>query len=294
MTRDVATELDESKADRWAYFPFYADDWGGGIRAFTLEQEGFLLRFCRCQWAERGPLRDDIKWLGKALHCDVRTVRRMRDFLVEEKKLRTLNGAIWNPRMQKEIKAKLARDRAKIAQTSGGSQPEVGAKFMPRFRKRPTKSTAPPDLALVPKPLPLPLPSPEPSGEVGGSSSIAEAAAAPTRVGFDILRQKLLDAASDAVARDDVSLRLAELSCPIMWLDQGCDLELDILPTIRAICGRRHDKGIRSWKYFNVAIAEAKATRLAGLPAVEPNRLKETANQIEMRQVMAELTGVAA
>lgn len=60
---------------------------------------------------------------------------------------------------------------------------------------------------------------------------------------------------------------------PMMWLENGCDLERDILPTLRAAAITRKGKRISSWSYFTNMVAEAKAKRLAGLPSISiPNQ----------------------
>jgi uncharacterized protein YdaU (DUF1376 family) len=55
---------------------------------------------------------------------------------------------------------------------------------------------------------------------------------------------------------------LLSLSEPNAWLQQGCDLELDILPTLRAIAAR--GKPFRSWTYCSKAVLEARDNRLSG------------------------------
>ena len=68
-------------------------------------------------------------------------------------------------------------------------------------------------------------------------------------------------------ALDPTATSLIVLSQPIGWLDAGCDLELDILPVIRARAARLPPQRVRSWSFFAGAVADAKAARLAGLPA---------------------------
>jgi uncharacterized protein YdaU (DUF1376 family) len=158
----------EGKADRRAYFPFYVDDWAGGTIGFTLEQEGFFLRFVKCQWARKGDLPDDIKWLAAALHCDPRTVRRLRQFLIDAGKVHIAeNGMLYNKRMRLEIakdRAKIERrsagDRAKIGRRSGEDRPKIG----PMFAKKPN------DFYAGAR-APLPEPEPEPREELQPFSS---------------------------------------------------------------------------------------------------------------------------
>lgn len=54
---------------------------------------------------------------------------------------------------------------------------------------------------------------------------------------------------------------LISLSDPLNWLQEGCDLEADILPTLRSIRARK--KNIQSWGYCSKAVFEARDRRLA-------------------------------
>ncbi|MDE2019719.1 MAG: hypothetical protein KGJ13_05240 [Patescibacteria group bacterium] len=55
------------------------------------------------------------------------------------------------------------------------------------------------------------------------------------------------------------------------WIADGADLDLDILPTIERIMVKRNGQGPpRSLKYFDQAIADAKASRLNPLPPGTP------------------------
>lgn len=61
---------------------------------------------------------------------------------------------------------------------------------------------------------------------------------------------------------------LLVLSDPIRWLGAGCDMALDIIPTLRA---KSHAK-VNSWTFFNNPVFEARDKRLAPAPEiVRPN-----------------------
>lgn len=72
--------------------------------------------------------------------------------------------------------------------------------------------------------------------------------------------------AAGGAALDQTSTALIVLSRPIAWLEDGCDLERDILPAIRAASARAGPQSIRTWKYFDRAVADAKANRLKPMP----------------------------
>ena len=63
---------------------------------------------------------------------------------------------------------------------------------------------------------------------------------------------------------NSISPSLLVLSEPIRWLDAGCDLSMDIIPTLKA---KTHSK-VNSWAYFSNAVFEARDKRLAPSPDV--------------------------
>jgi len=92
--------------------------------------------------------------------------------------------------------------------------------------------------------------------------------------GLHELEHNLLEACNGALDNPANCSGLLNLSIPQMWIDQGADLEKDVLPALRAVGKRAHGKRINTWNYFTRAVAEAKAAREAGLPAVEPRKTK--------------------
>lgn len=60
---------------------------------------------------------------------------------------------------------------------------------------------------------------------------------------------------------------LLSLSDPIHWLSSGCDMEMDILPTLRQMATR--GKKITSWAYCSKAVFEARDKRLAPSPKIQ-------------------------
>jgi len=65
---------------------------------------------------------------------------------------------------------------------------------------------------------------------------------------------------------NDQSFALSDLTRPLAWVASGCDWELDVLPTVKTVSARAGPKAIRGWKYFEPAVADAKANRLKPMP----------------------------
>lgn len=80
------------------------------------------------------------------------------------------------------------------------------------------------------------------------------------------LSDRLIEAASGCLGNPVNCQGLLSEAIPMMWIESGCDLERDILPTLRAAAISRKGKNINSWVYFTNMISEAKAKRLAGMP----------------------------
>lgn len=75
---------------------------------------------------------------------------------------------------------------------------------------------------------------------------------------------RLFEAAGNAMRRGNAGLEV--MSTPRNWLDNGCDLEMDILPTVREIALRKPPHSISTWSFFSAAIMDAKTRRTAPLP----------------------------
>lgn len=80
------------------------------------------------------------------------------------------------------------------------------------------------------------------------------------------LSERLIEACNGSLDNPANRMGLLNLSTPMMWLNQGCDLELDVLPTLRAAGQKYHGKRIRDWSYFTGMVADAKAKRERGMP----------------------------
>lgn len=86
---------------------------------------------------------------------------------------------------------------------------------------------------------------------------------------------RMVEAAGDCLANSVNCLGLLTEATPRMWLDSGCDLERDILPTLRAAAKKYAGRKISSWSYFTGMISEAKAKRLAGMPVASVQAKKQ-------------------
>lgn len=92
----------------------------------------------------------------------------------------------------------------------------------------------------------------------------------PSRADLERLGHALREAAGPSI--DPTATKLLILA-PILALARHgngppCDLQTDVLPTIRALSGRVQPGTVRTWKFFTDAICQARDQRLSGAPKV--------------------------
>ena len=84
-------------------------------------------------------------------------------------------------------------------------------------------------------------------------------------VNLNLLQARIEEVAGPILARSSAGLQ--SMATPLMWLEQGCDLERDVVPGLKAVVANRLGKSkISDWNYFTQAIANAKAARNRHLP----------------------------
>ena len=233
------------------------------------------------------PLPNDDKWIASGLYIDVRKWNPIRKKLFACGKLRIgADGLIHNELADELLalrKARIDADRRSPEATSGLKyQSKSPSKYQSNsgdnFEKdndfndgaRHSNSNSNIDNGSV-------------CGEVENPSSsvLSLSAAAAMRVKRDKYMQQLIEAAGNAVADPAGAPNLLNLSIPTWWIEQGCDVERDILPALRKIAARKPKPGARkivSWEYFNNLVAENRDARMQGLKAKhEPSQAKQAA-----------------
>jgi hypothetical protein len=99
------------------------------------------------------------------------------------------------------------------------------------------------------------------------SSSTAareKVAAAPLKVDLVDLAERVTAACNGSLASIASAPGLLSMSTPLMWLENGADLDRDVIPTLTVAGRKYHGKKIRTWDYFTPMVAEAKAKRESG------------------------------
>lgn len=112
----------------------------------------------------------------------------------------------------------------------------------------------------------------------------AQARGQDEKIDLDRLETRLLDACNGAAANPAVAPNILVLSEPLKWIKAGCDLELDILPTIRARAHRMRPGSVKNWSYFTQAVADAKASREAPMPVGEAGQSSSSMPEWQRRK----------
>lgn len=114
--------------------------------------------------------------------------------------------------------------------------------------------------------------------DVGPAVTIDAAAEANGTALFD----RLTEAAGPALRNPAATPGLLIVAEPRRWLAAGCDLELDILPTLRAMSRTLRPASVGTWAYFAQAVSDTRATRARPMPegrALASPRAKSFAEQ---------------
>lgn len=266
----------------------YPSDWRSGCIGLTLEQEGLYCRICAHYYETGVRLPLDDTEAAHRLGLNPKNYRRVRDELLNQGKIKRYEDGYANDRAERELIKAKAGAKADVGSARNGpdSERENGGGQVPgrgnarEGAKRQIDDQSAVDLGLIPDQSPIIGQNSEQNQraflelraksqkkeESAAQQTTAARESAALRLDLRALAERLFEAAGPALASQAIAPGLAAMTVPAMWLDQGCDLELDILETLRAQALKR--RGVMSWDYFTKAVAEAKARREAGLPHV--------------------------
>jgi uncharacterized protein YdaU (DUF1376 family) len=236
-----------------------------GMMSLTLEERGAYNTLLDLLYTRDGDLPDDDRFLAGWMRCDLRVWKRIKKRLIDDGKISVVDGRVVNFRATSEILMALSRvERAREAGRASAAKSATESRNVSG----------------------LPGASVEHDHQLTTTTPT-------TRISSCAEKGGDLPTPFQAVFDEGCNLypHLAPKdSAPIhSWLSAGCDVELDIIPTIRRL------RGGQSWKYFTRAIMDAKATRETippeGTPSAGPARRPgygETA--FDMKQLLQEMS----
>ncbi len=249
--------------------PLYTDAYIADTQHLTNEEHGAYLRLLMFAW--RSPdcaLPNDDKRLAIMVGMTPKKWASVRDTIMG---FWTLNEIGWQ-----QDRLTFERRRVSDLLTQKSNAGKASARAKSRKNKEPSStSVATGDPTGGQQPDPVPNPS---------NTTLYSGAGE-----LDQFEGRLRQAAR---LEQSPSPSLMELSAPLNWLRSGCDLEMDIFPTLKA---RTHDR-VSSWSYFTNAVFEARDKRLQPSPDVRKFEViegKARSAPSKTEQILHELAEVA-
>ena len=149
-------------------FDMYPDDWLAGTSELTLEEEAAYLRICLLIYSRGGAINDNDRWLAGMCRISPRMWRKLRQILIDNRKITVSDGLIHVERCRKELEkyAKMVRKQAE----SGSKGGRVTAERYREINKNKPPLQASATASLKPARA---LPSPSPSPKISKSDDYA-------------------------------------------------------------------------------------------------------------------------
>lgn len=249
---------------RAPWFKCFPTDWREGTRMLSAEHRGIYMD-CLCLIYERdAPLPADDKWMAHALHVSARAWRSSRMALLKAGKLTFLQDGWSNSRADEErmkrrstadqnaIIARSREDQKREKSKNGNENNEAQLQSVPRNEHHAGAYQ-----------------TPESDTDSGGGSA--------REIDPHELYEKLTEAANGSLY--PLAIGLHAVAEPLMWIRQGADLELDILPVVRDVGHKAEPQSISTWSYFARPVARQKKRREAGLPDVPSPSARSAGSQ---------------
>lgn len=262
----MSENLDRDTGDFKAWFKCFPRDWRDGTGKLTPEQRGVYID-CLCYLYEfERPIPSDDKWVAHHFHISARLWRSVRDALVKAGKLVPTDGGWTNVRAEFEIESR--RNQSRTKRESAANRERKRREFSENENKNNEATTT-----AVPQKdhyaRPCQIPDTRIQKEISNSSVLTETAREPLAALPSDFENRLIEVAQPCLDNPVNCQGLLNASVPRMWVTQGCDIELDIFPALKAAAVKHKGKRIRDWSYFTAMIGEARAKRLAGVPAIK-------------------------
>lgn len=220
------------------YYKKYPRDFIEGTIGMSLELKGAYALILDLIYMQDGTLPDDARYISGLLGCTVKKWNIIRSTLIETNKIYVSGEFLANYRADKE------RETLRKFQQNQSEK-----------ASQPRKNNDLPQAVAMPARV---KPEPEPNKD----TTLPDARAMCAALG---------------VTDETKTPGLLSLSDPIRWIENGCDMEKDILPTLRQMATR--GKAINSWAYCTNAVFAARDRRLSPAPDVTAPISKPTFNK---------------
>lgn len=270
---------------------FFPSDWLSATRRMSAAETGVYITLVMSMYEDQAPLRDDEDRLARLCGLRPSEFRRIRTMLVEDGKIVVTDAGLWNDRVEKELGIRLEKSRGARASIEkrwaknddetkadgyGRIAPPIRNRYLPEARsqkekrsssqqqpggesERRARAGADPDRSVAER-ADLATTGTDPAGD-DGSTRPEPATTGADPAGDRGVIEARLRAAAGLVASRAVWVGRIE---PILGLiDDGLDLDRDILPAIRAKAATMGGPA-HSWRFFVPVCRQAVADRAAG------------------------------
>lgn len=237
------------------FMPLWVADFVGDTLDLDAKEIGAYMLILMTMWGRDGYLPNDEKKLQRVARCGrdwPRIWGAIQHYFTVEGDL------ITQARLLKECK-NVASKREVNAQNGARGGTAKALKTKKPHVANATVSLKQPEpepyitttLLGAGEPFPLPEQSPKP----------------PVQSHIDTVEARMPDMLKAAgITNETRSPGMLAYSEPVRWLEAGCEMDGDIIPTLRSIAAR--GKLATSWAYFSNAVFEAKAKREQPPPVV--------------------------
>jgi uncharacterized protein YdaU (DUF1376 family) len=233
----------------YAFMPLYVGDYLSDASHLTTLQHGAYLLLLMKYWRDAAPLPDDDRKLARIAHLTDDDWRSIRDDIAD---FFQLNGdGFWrHKRVEKELQT--AKERIEQARKAGRASGQ--ARKNPRKPRPPTGGKQPPNRRSTDVQLPSnhsPSPSPSPSDiSNGGGDARAREGPKSARAVLAADGMKIANACELVLTARGLPFPRSRAIAPILGLlDQGFDLEADVLPAL-ADCGAPRADHVSTWSFY--------------------------------------------
>jgi len=264
-----------------AYMPFYIGDYLRKTQHLNSNQHGAYLNLLFHYW-DNGKIEDNDDFLFKISKCERKSVWLKLRPVIE--KFFIIEGGFWvNKRCDFE-RQKLEENRQKLSDAGKKSQQNRAKKPSENNQFCEQKNTLP-----ILQPIDLQgntssqaetrlQQSTSTSTSTSDSTFINTTISDTTTTSLNAVDVKKIEVSrekyktvAEQVLHDCGDLPHLFMAPVLSWLENNCDPELDIFPTIRMAFAKNPNLKIRSLTYFDQPIMNAKAIRLRQLPSPKEN-----------------------
>jgi hypothetical protein len=258
---------------------FYASKWRSGCLMLSIEAEGLYIRIASFRWDAGVKVPCDRKKASLLLRVNYNKYIKVLDELIAQKLVRETDDGLVIERAETEYQAAVG-----AMQTKRVSRPEADRKEGTAAEGQPG-ATGDHTVNVTPQVTPLVTGVVTPPVEAKNDQSNQGASIDTDREEGKKKESGVVDASAMNRVLNEARpiLRDGGMSAGLMgsaseiakWLQAGCDLEMDVLPIIRAAVAKGGVVG--SWKFFTQAVVNAKAAREIPLPGASKDAAAEPA-----------------